>query len=247
MVDSVTIAAGALDHFAAMLYGPVRFMGAVVLRDSVFSPRDAFENVLPWPAASVQVTNGWRVAGDTLIPPSGLRSSATVATVTSGAATGSKPITLLEDLSRYKWHATWICAGPIANSSSTQPADTIQFDVYSNVFVYIGQPGYMAPQKVPATAIAQLFFTSGTMRVVRGTQVSITDLASPSYSGGYFPWDIARQRPDTLVLPASGSGTTPADTLSIRDTQSALPKFVGGSWCEASTYSVRTPMILEAY
>jgi hypothetical protein len=224
-----------------------KFAGGSFTRNCLFLPIDAYDNVTDWPAtAKVTVTNGWQISGDTIRPPAGAITSSAVVTVTAGSVTASNPVYLLEDLSKYNWHVSWTCAGPTAPVSDTTRVDTLQFDLYSTKWVYAVQPGYYHPQKAATTDIAQLFFTSGTMRTVRGTQVTVSNLTGSSNWGNQ-PTGIFRQRPDTLIPALYPAAAVPSDTIAVRVPQSMPPKFVGGTWCDPAKYTIRTPIIFEAY
>ncbi|MGI8509870.1 MAG: hypothetical protein ACR2MQ_11150 [Gemmatimonadaceae bacterium] len=236
---SATALAGPLDHFTARQPWRVFWLaGSLIRRDTLFSPRDLFDNVLPWPAPTLNATNAWRVAaGDTILPPLSRTTGETKVTIQSSAVTASAAVVVVEDLRNYRWHLTWSCAGPTSTGSGSPP-DSVSYDAYSRVVAYAGDKDYY----MNAGGAVQWYFASGTERSVRGSTVTTGNLYTADAWRG-----TTTQLPDTLVQRASVSAPWSGGALAPRDMSSALPRYVGGSWCDPTLYSVRPPMTIEAY
>lgn len=235
---SATALAGPLDHFTVLgTWRPFWLAGSLIRRDTLFSPRDVFDNVLPLPAPMLSATNGWRVVGDTILPPRSRTTGETAVTIQSGDVTASVAVVVVEDLRKNRWHVTWSCAGPTSTGPGS-PADSVTYDAYSRVVAYVGDKDYYSK----AGGNLQWYFGSGTLRSVKGGTATIANLITSD------PWlGTVTQLPDTLVQRASATAPGSGGALAPRDLSSTLPRYVGGSWCDPTLYSVRPPMVIEAY
>lgn len=212
-------------------------------RDRLFSPRDTFNNVVPWPSdVGLIAPSGWSIHTDTAVPPSAEYVGLASIGIQAGGKVASAAITRVDDLRARRWTVSLSCAAkpgvPVVEYGGA-PLDSLSFSGTAAVVASGSDPD---PQggKLDGTFAAYRFYFRGT-RIVYRTSGRVDTLAVT-----LFRYDIPTQRPDTLVFPypaSSGSVTTAAVPVQ----PGANPRYVGGSWCDPALYSVRSPVTLISF
>lgn len=232
---SFTTVAGPFAQFYSSRWQP-RFLGTTVLLDSLFAPVDRFGNPIPRPAAQATATNGWQTRADTIVPPNASDEASTVVSVSAAGATGSRSVSLVTHLRKYRWSLRWTCGATPADVAAGAP-DSLVANGSSGAAYYPGDSGYKSI--TVSTNIAQPaveFSFTGTITTYRGGVGSAGDIMG----GEPYNWDAYSQRPDTVVFGVDSY----ARTL-VRVPGTPLPRYVSAtSWCAGITLQ---PLTLEAY
>ncbi len=212
-------------------------------RDLLFSPRDTFDNVVPWPNDVVLVApSGWSTRADTAVPPSaGYVGPATIG-VQAGGKVASTLITRVDDLRARRWTASYNCAAPPgvpAVDGQSAPVDSLAFTGTAAVVAYRGDPDPQGGKLDAVTSDYRFYFRATRIAYRTGGRVDTLVVA-------LYRHDIPAQRPDTLVFPyAATSGTVTGTAVPVQP--GANPRYVGGSWCDPALYSVRSPVVLTSF
>jgi len=215
-----------------------RFAGATFPIDSLFTAADKYGNPVNGPGATVTATNGWTVSGNTLTPPSASYVGTTVATATSGSATATDSVSVIDDFRKYHWNLSWACASTPAQIAAGDPDSVVAVGT-NGVAIYPTDPGFapiMGHAGVGAIFVAVEFKFTGTLTSYRnGVAAGTTDIMA----GEPYNWDVMSQTPDALVFGVD----TYARTL-VR-VPGPLPTFVSPTaWCSGTTLH---PVTLQTY
>lgn len=244
-----TALVGPFDHVA-----PLRVTNAysnwltttTIRRDTLFSPRDAFDNVVAWPAdAKLSAAAPWSIRADTVVPPSPAFVGTTVIRVDAGGKSATSPVTRVDDLRAHRWHVSFTCAtsgaptnfgvtGATVLADSLTFAGTIRAIAYPGDVDYYNYPGKGGPTP-PVQAYLQGTFTIYAHGGTTSTQ-TVTNYSEV----------LAGQRPDTLVYFNSANANGATGNVAVV-TPGPLPSYTGGSSCDSTRYTVRPPEVWSAY
>jgi hypothetical protein len=211
-------------------------------RDLLFSPRDTFDNVVPWPAdVALIAPAGWTVHGDTVLPPSSSYVGVATIAVKAAGRTASTTITRVEDLRTRTWSVAFSCGAPPGAPAIEYPG-TPALDSFS----VAGTTAVVAHGADPDPEGGILTSTPEYRFYLRGTRIDYPATGGADTAAfNLYRLDIPQQRPDTLVLPyAATSGSVLGPTVPVQG--GATPSYIGGSWCAPALFSRRPAATITA-
>lgn len=232
----IVATAGSFAKFVA--HSMQRFAGATFPIDSLFTAADKYGDPVSAPGATVTATNGWTVRGNTLTPPSASYVGTTVATATSGSATATDSVSVIDDFRKYHWSLSWACASTPAQTAAGDPDSVVAVGT-NGVAIYPTDPGFqpvMGNAGAGALFVAVEFRFTGALTSYRnGVATGTTDIMA----GEPYNWDAMSQTPDAVAFGVD----TYARTL-VR-VPGSLPTFVSPTaWCSGTTLH---PLTLQAH
>jgi len=249
----LTVLAGPLDHFTisprASAAGPPRAGTAwlttqPILRDDLLSPRDTFDNVAAWPAGTTfSLATGWKVSGDTIVPPSPDWVGTTTVGVQASGHSATATFMRVDDLRTHRWNASFSCGAPGTPANehlgSGALTDSLDFAGTVRVIAYPGDSAYYVWPSGTGEPPIQAYLQGTFTRHVHGGGADTTVVSN------YVEY-FADQRPDSLVFPYQAN-TGPATGAAAVTQPGPLPRYVGGSWCDPALFSVRPSVVMTAY
>ena len=151
--------------------------------------------------------------------------------------TGSVQVTAQLDFKRYTWHATWACAADSSqyhSAVSNMGIDSVHVSLEADTTYVQGD----ANSPIPLNTFGAVVY--GTL-----TYTSFGDSVEITTAAGALPANIPGSVIDTLQYSMSPHSLD----IGVRDTTSALPRYVGGNGClyvGLSASSALAPLVLQA-
>lgn len=248
-----TALARKFDHFASPFAGRTYYVtnDVPMIRGQIFSPRDTFANVVPWPATTaLAVPSGWTVVGDTISAPAADFVGAGDVTISADGKKLTQTIVRLDNLRARRWKVEFSCAAPGApvdlSSQGGALTDSVSFTGTVALIAYAGDPHFYVWQKASSQPPIQVYLQGTYTTYLHAAPARVWNLNGETEIAIYDSWGLMSQRPDSITFPypANADGASGAVAVTAHG---GTPRYVGGSWCDPAPFPVRSPVVLTAY
>ena len=248
-----TALARGFDHFASRFAGLPYYVtnDIPMIRGQIFSPRDTFDNVVPWPTTTVlTVPSGWTVVGDTISAPAADFVGAGDVTISADGKSLTQTIVRLDNLRARRWNVEFRCEAPGApadlGSQGGALTDSVSFTGTVALIAYGGDRDFFEWEKGGPQPPIQVYLQGTYVAYMHAAPARVWNLDGKTEIATYDSWGLMSQRPDSITFPypANADGASGAVAVTAHGGTS---RYVGGSWCDPALFSVRPPVVLAAY